>query len=181
MVEGFGYLFHIHEHLVSGPNSFPVKPEWETRNERSLTLLSRGIASAFGVFQLFYEKELLKTTSISSISWVGSVQAFLLVVVGVFAGPLFDLGYLRSLLVVGNFLIILGMFMLSLSTEYYQVFLAQGICFGLGSGMLYVPAMALVATEFTTKRAVAVGLASTGSSIGSFLFTLEHMVASVPK
>ena len=108
-----------------------------------------------------------------SISWIGSVQAFLLVVIGIFAGPLFDMGYLRYLLIVGNFLIVFGLFMLSISTTYYQVFLAQGVCFGLGSGMLYVPAIALVATQFTTRRAVAVGLASTGSAIGMNIVTLK--------
>jgi MFS family permease len=56
--------------------------------------------------------------------------------------------------------------MLSICTEYWQIFLAQGLVVGLGGGMLYIPAIALVTTQFTTKRPLAVGLASSGSSIG---------------
>jgi MFS family permease len=61
--------------------------------------------------------------------------------------------------------------MLSLCQEYWQVFLAQGIVVGFGGGMLYIPAVAMVTTQFTTRRPIAVGLASSGSSIGrSVLF-----------
>ena len=56
--------------------------------------------------------------------------------------------------------------MLSLSTEYYQIILSQGVCLGIGSGILYVPSLALVAASFTTKRPLAVTLVTAGSSIG---------------
>lgn len=64
--------------------------------------------------------------------------------------------------------------MLSLCTEYWQVFLAQGLVVGFGGGLIYIPAIALVTTQFTTKRPIAVGLASSGSSIGTVFKTLWH-------
>nr|POE77889.1 leporins efflux protein lepc [Quercus suber] len=64
--------------------------------------------------------------------------------------------------------------MLSLCQEYWQVFLAQGLVVGFGGGMLYIPAIALVTTQFTTKRPIAVGLASSGSSIGRFASFSPH-------
>jgi hypothetical protein len=48
-----------------------------------------GVVSSFGAFQAFYLRELLSDNSTSAISWIGSVQAFLVVFVGIFAGPLF--------------------------------------------------------------------------------------------
>jgi MFS family permease len=100
------------------------------------------------------------------VSWVGSIQAFLVVFVGVIAGPLFDRGYLRALVFTGCFLTVFGMMMTSMARSYYQVFLAQGICVGVGEGLTYVPSLAVISTHFTTKRPIAIGIASVGSSIG---------------
>ncbi|KAL8827361.1 MAG: hypothetical protein Q9191_003233 [Dirinaria sp. TL-2023a] len=112
---------------------------------------------------------MLPTYSASSITWIGTTQSFLLMATGIFAGPVFDLGYHRTLLFLGGFLTIFGFMMTSLATEYYQVLLAQGICTGLGSGMVHVPNYALVAASFTTRRAVAIALVGSGISIGACL------------
>ncbi|EXJ68916.1 uncharacterized protein A1O5_07848 [Cladophialophora psammophila CBS 110553] len=131
-----------------------------------------GIVSTFGAFQAFYIRDLLSTESASAISWVGSVQAFLVVFTGVFGGPLFDRGYLRSLVFTGCLLTVFGMMMTSLAKSYYQVFLAQGICVGLGAGLSYVPTLALISTYFTTKRPIAIGIAAVGSSVGGVIFPI---------
>lgn len=126
----------------------------------------RGIFATYGAFQTFYQRDLLSNQSSSTISWIGSAQSCLVVICGVVTGPLFDRGYLMHLTVTGCVLLVFGMMMTSLCTTYYQFFLAQGICVGLGAGICYIPSIALVSTQFTTKRPFAVGLASTGSSIG---------------
>ena len=56
--------------------------------------------------------------------------------------------------------------MLSLSSQYWQVFLAQGVCVGVGSGFLYVPSLGVLSSAFSTKRAVAIGIATSASSLG---------------
>ena len=53
----------------------------------------------------------------------------------VLVGPVFDLGYVRLLVGLGAFMVVFGMMMTSISTDYYQVFLAQGVCVGLGGIM----------------------------------------------
>jgi hypothetical protein len=63
---------------------------------------------------------------------------------------------------VGCFLIVFGMMMLSLAKSYHEVFLAQALCVGLGAGLVYVPALAAISTQFTTRRPIAIGLASAG-------------------
>ncbi|KAK5190624.1 hypothetical protein LTR99_003460 [Exophiala xenobiotica] len=131
-----------------------------------------GNTSTFGAFQAFYLHNLLSSQSASAISWIGSVQAFLVVFVGVFAGPLFDMGWLRPMAFVGSFLTVFGMFMTSLAHTYYQVFLAQGVCVGFGSGLTYVPALAIVSKYFTTKRPIAIGVGAVGSSVGGVVFPI---------
>ncbi|RDH35064.1 MFS general substrate transporter [Aspergillus welwitschiae] len=133
---------------------------------------SWGLISCYGAFQEFYQTVLLPDESPSTISWIGSIQATLIVMVGMVTGPLVDSGYLRPLIVSGSFLVVFGMMMLSLATEYYQVLLAQGFCVGIGGGITYIPAMVVISSHFTTKRPIAIGCASIGSSVGSVIFPI---------
>jgi MCP family monocarboxylic acid transporter-like MFS transporter 10 len=56
--------------------------------------------------------------------------------------------------------------MLSLCTEYYQVMLCQGIAFGIGTAGVSMPAMVVVSQWFSKNRGLAVGIVSSGSSLG---------------
>ena len=83
----------------------------------------RGFTLSFGAFQAYYQHELLVKSSASAISWIGTVQAWLLILVGMLSGPLFDLGYFRSMLYIGNFLVVFGIMMLSLARNIGRSFL----------------------------------------------------------
>jgi predicted MFS family arabinose efflux permease len=81
-----------------------------------------------------------------------------------------DGGYFREVFIVGSFVSAFGVFMASLSSKYWQLFLAQGVCCGLGNGMLFTPAVSLVSTYFSTKRGFAIGICAGGSAIGGMIF-----------
>lgn len=134
-----------------------------------LFVITWGPSTSAGAFQDFYQRDLLSEYSPSAISWIGTVSATFLISVGVLTGPLFDRGYVRHIMVLGSFMVVFGQMMLSLSTKYYQVMLSQGFCVGIGAGLIYVPAIAMVNAQFTTKRAVAMGLTTSGASLGVFL------------
>ncbi|KAL2125021.1 hypothetical protein VTJ04DRAFT_1386 [Mycothermus thermophilus] len=129
-----------------------------------------GVINTFGVFQAYYESTLLSSHSASAISWIGSAQACLLFLVGVIAGPLYDAGYFRPLLWCGLTLTILGQFMTSLCTQYWQVMLAQGITMGVGMGMTFLPSAAILGQYFRKRRALALGLSSAGSPVAGAVF-----------
>ncbi|RAL61107.1 hypothetical protein DID88_010446 [Monilinia fructigena] len=131
-----------------------------------------GITSSYGAFQSYYTTTLLLEESSSALSWIGSMQSFLLIIVGIIAGPLFDMGYLMHLMYLGGTLTTLGLFMLSLSKKYHQVMLSQGVCYGLGSGLMYIPSIALISIQFTKRRAFALGVASLGTSVGGVIFPI---------
>ena len=133
-------------------------------------MLPRGIVNTFGAYQEFYNESLLKDLDNSKISWIGTFQAFLLVSFSIFSGPIFDRGYFRTLLAVGSFLIIFGLMMSSLATSYWQIFLSQGLCVGLGGGCVFAPSVAVVSTYFTTQRASAIGVVAAGGSVGSTIY-----------
>lgn len=133
---------------------------------------ARGIVNSFGVYQAFYETSLLQSENSSNISWIGTFQAFLLVASSIIVGSFFDRGYLRLLLIIGTFLVVFGQMMTSLGSKYWEIFLAQGVCVGLGTGCLFLPSVAIVATYFTTRRALAIGITAGGGSVGSVIYPI---------
>ncbi|KAF2663309.1 MFS general substrate transporter [Microthyrium microscopicum] len=139
-----------------------------------------GFTLSFGAFEVYYSHNLLSSSSPSAISWIGTVQSWFLIIVGVLSGPLFDLGYFRPMLFIGNFGVVFGIFMLSISTTYWQVFLSQGVCMGLGAGLLYVPSMALIGLSFSKKRSLAQGIVTSGIAVGgiSYIVAFDKMTAT---
>ena len=131
-----------------------------------------GILNTFGVYQTYYESGQLFEATSSNISWIGSIQSFLLLVTGLVSGPVYDRGYLRILLIIGSFMIVFGHMMLSLCKEFWQALLAQGFVVGIGGGCLFVPAVAILPTYFTTRIATAIGLAASGSSMGGIIYPI---------
>ncbi|CAG8878180.1 unnamed protein product [Penicillium nalgiovense] len=127
-----------------------------------------GYIASFGVFQAYYQSEL--GVSPSAISWVGSVQVFLIFFVGTFSGRALDAGFFHQVYYIGVVLQLLGVFMTSLATRYWQLFLAQGVCTGLGSGLQFCPVMGLVATYFSSRRVFALAFGLVGSGTGGMLF-----------
>ena len=134
-----------------------------------LYLHFRGLANSFGVFETFYQISLLPLETPDNISWIGSLQVFLLFLGGLAAGPIFDRGSLRTLLALGTLFICFGMFMTSICYEYWHFLLAQGLVIGLGFGCLFLPTVTIVAQYFTTKKAIAFGITSLGGSIGTVM------------
>lgn len=129
-----------------------------------------GFINSFGFFQAYYEETM--RVSGSQISWVASVQVFLLSFVGSFSGRLMDAGYYRYCLIGGFIFQIVGIFMVSLCKQYWQVFLAQGLCCGIGDGLLFCPTTAMIATYFVKRRAIALGLTLSGSSTGGLILPI---------
>lgn len=127
---------------------------------------TRGIINTYGVYQTFYQADFLRFESESTISWIGSVQAALLYLIGAAAGPIFDAGHMRALIWSGTILSVLGMMLTSIAKTYWQVILSQGVLVGLGTGCLFVGAISIIPQYFTTKKIFAYGITSTGSSIG---------------
>ena len=131
---------------------------------------SWGYITSFGLFQSYFASSLDSTPS--AISWIGSVQILLVYLIGTFSGRALDAGYYHTTLAVGSFLQVMAVFMTSISTAYWQLFLAQGLCKGLGDGLLFCPTVSLVATYFTKKRVLAMACTASGAATGGIIFPL---------
>lgn len=127
-----------------------------------------GFINTFGVFQTYYATALSRPPS--DISWIGSVQIFLLFFIGTLTGRLTDAGYFRQVLLLGSIFQIIGIFTSAQATQYWQLFLSQGICLGLGNGCLFCPTMAVLSTYFHKKKMLAIGVAACGAATGGLVF-----------
>ncbi|KAJ5332322.1 Major facilitator superfamily domain general substrate transporter [Penicillium brevicompactum] len=130
-----------------------------------------GYMNAFGVYQEYYTEHFLAHESSSNIAWIGSVQVCFLFSGSLIGGPLFD-RYGASIIHVPAIGIVLSVMMTSLCKTYYQFMLAQGALGGISSGMLFAPVMTCVSHYFHTRRAAALGVTVSGSSIGGVLFPI---------
>ncbi|KAF9460382.1 major facilitator superfamily domain-containing protein [Collybia nuda] len=131
-----------------------------------------GCSNSYGVYNDFYVRVYLKDSFTSSqISWIGSVQLLLVFASGLFAGRAFDAGHFYLLMIGGSFLLVFSLFMLSLTHpgQYYQIFLSQGLGAGIAMGITYIPGIAVLSHWFHRRRALAMGIATTGSALGGAL------------
>lgn len=136
-----------------------------------LTILTTfGYITSFGVFQTYYQTTL--GVSPSAISWIGSVQIFLLFGIGTISGRATDAGFFRHVYIAGAVFQIVGIFCTAQAKTFWQLFLAQAICTGIANGLQYCPAMALVTTYFAKRRAFAVGVTALGSCTGGVIFPI---------
>ena len=138
-----------------------------------------GYVNGFGVFQTYYSTLLSRPPS--DISWIGSVQIFLLFFIGTFSGRATDAGFFKITWAAGAVLCMLGIFTASLSTEYWQLFLSQGLCLGVGSGLMFCPSISLTATYFSRNRGLALAVCATGSATGGIVFpvTVQRLLPRI--
>lgn len=134
--------------------------------------VSFGWINCIGVFQDYYQTHLLTQYSSSTISWIPSMEVFMMFFGGPIFGKTFDNFGPRFLLAVGTFFHVFGLMMTSLSTQYYQFLLAQGVCSALGASAVFFAAMSSTGTWFFKKRATAFGIIASGSSLGGVIFPI---------
>ncbi|KAK3673304.1 hypothetical protein LTR78_006849 [Recurvomyces mirabilis] len=128
---------------------------------------SWGWVNSYGAWQTYYTLSL--DAPPATIAWIGTVSNFGTFFCA-FSGRLLDAGLFLPTVLVGATIQVLGIFLMSISTKFWQLMLTQGILTGLGSGILFTPCMGLMATYFSKHRAVALGVATTGNAVGGAIY-----------
>lgn len=129
-----------------------------------------GYINSFSIFQEYYTTEFQQSPS--SISWVGSLQIFLTLFLGTFAGMALDAGLYRTVLFVGPLLQLIGIFLTSIATKYWHLLLLQGIVQGTGDGLIFGPTITNLSTYFNKKRSLAMAVAACGTGTGGIVFPI---------
>ncbi|KAL2008901.1 hypothetical protein VTN00DRAFT_7095 [Thermoascus crustaceus] len=148
-------------------------------NTQGLNMARLNLPYAFGVFQSFYEKTLLAGQDRSKIAFIGSVQLFGLIFMGIIAPPLVSRGlsrglwgYLRPLSFGGTLLLIVTHAITGVCTSWTPLFFIQGILTGVAMGVVYHSCMAAMTLFFSTRLGAATCICMVGTSTGAILYTL---------
>ncbi|KAH8822352.1 MFS general substrate transporter [Flagelloscypha sp. PMI_526] len=135
-------------------------------------IVAFGYVTSYGVFQSYYEQFVLQDETPSNISWIGSIQAFMLLFPGLFGGVLFDKGWFRLPLLAASAALVTCTFLVGQCTKYWQFLLCQGIASGFAGGMLFSPVMSVIGDWWCKRRGFAFGLVTMGSSIGGVVIPI---------
>ncbi|KAI0742078.1 monocarboxylate permease [Daedaleopsis nitida] len=154
---------------------------WTVVLGSSLALFaSAGMINAYGTFQDYYESTLLPSSSSASISLIGSLQVFFLYAAGPLTGRIFDAYGTSVLIPLGSVVCVFAMMMVSLTQkdQAYQLFLSQGVLFGIGIALMFNPSVAVMSHWFRRKRASAIGIVLSGGAVGGVVFPilLQHLI-----
>ncbi|ELU17411.1 hypothetical protein CAPTEDRAFT_225743 [Capitella teleta] len=136
----------------------------------TLQALTIGITYTFGVIfvdLLDYFKE-----SQSITAWIGSIQPCLLYLTGIVSGPLIRRFGWRKVTIFGSILSAVGFASSALANNVYVLYFTYGVMTGIGNGLMYVTSMVAVQHYFDKRRAMATGLAVSGSGVGTLTFGL---------
>ncbi|OCH92770.1 MFS general substrate transporter [Obba rivulosa] len=133
-----------------------------------------GFVNSFGVFQDYYQTTLLNKSSSSTISLIGAIQLFFMYGAGPIVGRIYDAYGTNILLPLGTVITVFSLMMVSLAQENkpYQLFLSQGILFGIGISLIFNPALAVASHWFKRKRAYAIGIVAAGSAMGGVVYPI---------
>lgn len=130
-----------------------------------------GFINAFGDYQAHYTVTFPDTKQ-SVLTLIGSLQPFTVFLSSIPAVSIMNRVGARPAIALGGAIMIFAFMMISICKQVWQLFLAQGILFGLGCGLSVFVAYSLPPQWFKKRRALAVGLCASGSSLGGMLWPI---------
>lgn len=102
-------------------------------------------------------------------SLIASIAAGLMLGAGGITGKLSDRVGPGRVITLGGGLIGLGLLLTSRATSIWQVYVAYGLVLGVGVSCAFVPSVATVGQWFEKRRGLAIGIAVSGTGIGSLV------------
>lgn len=91
--------------------------------------------------------------------------------IGPFSNFLITRFGIRAPIALGVLLMTFALQMASLADQFWQLLLSQGILWGIGSSLCFVPAIGLPSQWFSKRRGIATGIASSGAPVGAMILS----------
>ncbi|ORY38433.1 MFS general substrate transporter [Rhizoclosmatium globosum] len=129
-----------------------------------------GIVYSFGIFNAHYLSEGIGTSF--QVSLIGSLSTVFIPGLGILSGKLANRFGFQRMILIGSLVLSSGLFISSFTTNSLPLLVIfQGAMFGIGASLVYFPALNLPSQYFQKRRALAIGIASSGTGIGGLLFS----------
>ncbi|XP_023271513.1 monocarboxylate transporter 12-B-like isoform X1 [Seriola lalandi dorsalis] len=125
--------------------------------------VTRCVSMFFVEFQLHFEKDY------STTAWIHSLIDCTTMLCAPLAGFLGSRFSCRGTVILGGLLSATGLILSSFATSLEYLYIFLGILTGLGFALSYTPAIAMVGRYFNERKALAYGIALSGSGIGTFI------------
>ncbi|KAI9033682.1 major facilitator superfamily domain-containing protein, partial [Phycomyces nitens] len=135
---------------------------------------SLSVVMSWGVFQDYYEQNLfghLPSTTLQ-LTFVGTLGNILLNILSPFVQILLSYMTTKKALALGVVLCVAGLELASFSTEIWQLCMTQGVLYGIGTSIIYYIVVSEIPKWFTKNTGIALGVASSGNSIGGLVMPL---------
>ncbi|NXK04619.1 MOT14 protein, partial [Herpetotheres cachinnans] len=132
-------------------------------------ILIMGSQMALGILNMEWLEEFNQSRGLTA--WVSSLSMGITLIVGPFIGLFISMCGCRKTAIIGGILNALGWILSAYASNVHYLFLTFGVTAGVGSGMVYLPAVVMVGQYFQKRRALAQGLSTTGTGFGAFLMT----------
>ncbi|XP_056410398.1 monocarboxylate transporter 7 [Hyla sarda] len=127
-----------------------------------------GVLKSFGVF--FKDLMIYFEESNSRISWILSICVFVLTFTAPISTILSNRFGHRPVVMLGGFLISLGMIMASFARNVVEMYISIGVVSGLGYCLSFLPTVTILSQYFDKRRSLVTAIASTGECFAVFAF-----------
>ncbi|KAI0546371.1 MFS transporter, MCP family, solute carrier family 16, member 6 [Xylaria curta] len=129
-----------------------------------------GVAASYSVYLSYYlSNDLFAEGRPIDYALIGGFNFGFALLVAPLATLLGRLYGVRTPMFIGVVLLPAGFVLASFATKIWHLYLSQGLCVGLGIGLIYVPSTAIVPQWFSTRRSLAGGICAAGSGIGGLV------------
>jgi MFS family permease len=119
----------------------------------------------FGVFEHNY-LEIFPASTPGSIALIGTLGSSSTYFAGFISGASADRFGYRTTALIGTGVMALALLLASFANHVWQLYLTQGVLFGIGASLVYYPAIGAPSHWFDAKRGLALGLAVSGTGLG---------------
>lgn len=162
------------------PNTYPTPPDggygWVVVGcQTTINAMTWGVNASYAVYLSCFTApgtDYFPGTTTLQYSFVGGVSVGMALCVSPLANVLTGAFGYRVPMMLGCVLEAASFVCASFATEFWHLFLSQGVLFGVGMGLLFAPSVGIPSRWFSRRRALATGICAGGSGLGGVVFNL---------
>ncbi|XP_056627120.1 monocarboxylate transporter 12-B [Triplophysa dalaica] len=132
-----------------------------------VTVCTRAVTRCISIF--FVEFQMHFARDYSGTAWIHSLVDCTTMLCAPLGSLIGNRLSCRVAVILGGFLASIGLVLSSFATSLEYLYLSLGVLTGLGFALCYTPAIAMVGVYFCERKALAYGIAMSGSGIGTFV------------